>query len=62
LIELMRFPHASSRIPSVQVASGADSPNNEEVQSVAICAGSGGSMLVGVDADVYFTGEMSHVR
>ena len=28
---------------------------------MAICAGSGGSMLLGVDADVYFTGEMSHV-
>ncbi|OBZ68505.1 Protein NIF3 [Grifola frondosa] len=30
------------------------------ISSVAICAGSGGSMLLGVDADVYFTGEMSH--
>ena len=33
-----------------------------EVRTVAICAGSGGSVLDGVDADVYFTGEMSHVR
>ena len=33
-----------------------------EVRTVAICAGSGGSVLSGVDADVYFTGEMSHVR
>ena len=32
-----------------------------EVRTVAICAGSGGSVLDGVDADVYFTGEMSHV-
>ena len=38
-----------------------DSPNSD-VRSVAICAGSGGSVLLGVDADVYFTGEMSHVR
>ena len=30
------------------------------VSTIAICAGSGGSMLLGVDADVYFTGEMSH--
>ncbi|KAF8902190.1 NGG1 interacting factor 3-like protein [Gymnopilus junonius] len=30
------------------------------VRSIAICAGSGGSMLLGTDADVYFTGEMSH--
>ncbi|PBK60593.1 NGG1p interacting factor 3 [Armillaria solidipes] len=31
-----------------------------DVRTVAICAGSGGSMLVGGDADVYLTGEMSH--
>ncbi|SJL12455.1 related to Protein NIF3 homolog [Armillaria ostoyae] len=31
-----------------------------DIRTVAICAGSGGSMLVGRDADVYFTGEMSH--
>lgn len=32
------------------------------IRSIAICAGSGGSMLVDKDADVYLTGEMSHVR
>ena len=32
------------------------------IKSVAICAGSGGSILLGYDADVYFTGEMSHAR
>lgn len=47
--------------PTVQVTSRTDS-SNDEVRSVAICAGAGGSMLLGVDADVYFTGEMSHVR
>ena len=31
------------------------------VKTIAICAGSGGSMLQGVDADLYFTGEMQHV-
>ncbi|KZT08639.1 NGG1p interacting factor 3 [Laetiporus sulphureus 93-53] len=31
-----------------------------DVESVAVCAGSGGSMIDGVDADVYFTGEMQH--
>ncbi|KAF9476921.1 NGG1p interacting factor 3 [Pholiota conissans] len=30
------------------------------VRTIAICAGSGGSMLAGQDADVYFTGEMQH--
>lgn len=45
----------------VQVASisemKGDSPG---VKSIAICAGSGGSMLTGVNADLYFTGEMAH--
>jgi len=31
-----------------------------KVRTVAICAGSGASVLNGVDADVYFTGEMAH--
>ncbi|KIJ11340.1 hypothetical protein PAXINDRAFT_177349 [Paxillus involutus ATCC 200175] len=30
------------------------------VSTIAICAGSGGSVLGGFDADVYFTGEMAH--
>jgi len=41
-------------------------PANDEsrslpIRTIAICAGSGGSMLVGKQADVYLTGEMSHV-
>ena len=46
--------------PKVQLGRSAY-PRSEKVTSVAICAGSGGSMLLGVDTDVYFTGEMSHV-
>ena len=34
---------------------------NSLVSSIAVCAGSGGSLLSGVEADLYFTGEMSHV-
>ncbi|KAI0307640.1 GTP cyclohydrolase 1 type 2/Nif3 [Multifurca ochricompacta] len=45
-------------LTQLQVALRTDNPN--DVHSVAICAGSGGSMLLGVEADVYFTGEMSH--
>ena len=30
------------------------------VTSIAVCVGSGGSLLAGADADVYLTGEMSH--
>ena len=31
-----------------------------QIRTVAICAGSGGSVLKGVDADLLFTGELSH--
>ncbi|KAK0209763.1 GTP cyclohydrolase 1 type 2/Nif3, partial [Armillaria fumosa] len=30
------------------------------IRTVAICGGSGGSMLIGHEDDIYFTGEMSH--
>lgn len=30
------------------------------IKTIAVCAGSGGSLFSGVDADVYFTGEMQH--
>lgn len=30
------------------------------LSSIALCAGSGGSVFKGVDADVYFTGELGH--
>ncbi|KAK0186763.1 NIF3-like protein-like protein [Armillaria mellea] len=45
-------------VSQVQVAY--PSAVRSDIRTVAICAGSGGSMLVGRDADVYFTGEMSH--
>jgi len=32
----------------------------EPIRTVAICAGSGSSVLEGTEADLYFTGEMSH--
>jgi len=43
-----------------QIQVGYPTSPSKFIQSVAICAGSGGSMLLGQDADVYFTGEMSH--
>lgn len=33
---------------------------NIQISSVGICAGSGGSMLNGLDVDLLFTGELSH--
>ena len=45
------------RLLSVLVATHfADSP----VRTVAVCAGSGGSLLAGQQADLLLTGEMSH--
>ncbi|XP_034240759.1 NIF3-like protein 1 [Thrips palmi] len=43
---------------AVAVASG--ETTESKVSSIALCAGSGGSVLKGVDADLYLTGEMSH--
>ncbi|KZP24146.1 NGG1p interacting factor 3 [Athelia psychrophila] len=47
-------------LSQIQVGYPMTSASEMEVQTVAICAGSGGSMLLGHDADVYFTGEMAH--
>lgn len=38
----------------------AQAAGTAEIRSVAVCAGSGGSVLRGVKADLYLTGEMSH--
>ena len=38
----------------------AASQMDQQVQTIALCAGSGASVLKGVKADVYLTGEMSH--
>nr|KAJ3417741.1 NGG1 interacting factor [Polyrhizophydium stewartii] len=34
--------------------------HDRPISTIAICAGSGGSLLAGVRADLYLTGEMSH--
>ncbi|ODV96129.1 hypothetical protein PACTADRAFT_41068 [Pachysolen tannophilus NRRL Y-2460] len=33
---------------------------NKKIKTIAICAGSGGSLFKNVEADLYFTGELSH--
>lgn len=45
----------------VQVARPHFHGSEHVVKTIGICAGAGGSMLSGLDADVYFTGEMAHV-
>ncbi|RPD65018.1 NGG1p interacting factor 3 [Lentinus tigrinus ALCF2SS1-6] len=47
-------------LKEVHVAYAKPEKEHTMISTIGICAGSGGSMLLGVDADVYFTGEMSH--
>ncbi|KAJ3544608.1 hypothetical protein NMY22_g2722 [Coprinellus aureogranulatus] len=57
----LKLAHLQVGYAEQEVADAQDrSPSPRQVQSIAICAGSGGSMLLGKQADVYFTGEMSH--
>ncbi|KAG2022433.1 hypothetical protein CC2G_000180 [Coprinopsis cinerea AmutBmut pab1-1] len=60
--ELVRRIKSHLKLANVQVGypDVAEGSPSKLVQTIAICAGSGGSMLVGKPADVYFTGEMSH--
>ncbi|XP_037823338.1 NIF3-like protein 1 [Lucilia sericata] len=44
----------------VHVAMAVDHTLETKIKNVALCAGSGGSLLRGVKADLYITGEMSH--
>lgn len=47
---------------TVEVAYAVGSQGLESnIKSIAVCAGSGGSVIIGKAADVYLTGEMSHV-
>jgi putative NIF3 family GTP cyclohydrolase 1 type 2 len=46
---------------TVQVAY-AINETNAPIKSMGICAGSGGGVLRGMEADVYLTGEMGYVR
>lgn len=47
-------------IGKMNVAIGAHRTLQSPVRSVAVCAGSGASVLRGIEADLYITGEMSH--
>lgn len=47
-------------IAHVNVAIGDSHSLDSSIRTVAVCAGSGSSVLRGAKADVYITGEMSH--
>lgn len=60
LEQLVENVKKSLGLKYVQVALGAGNDKNHKISTVAICAGSGGSVFRGVEADLYFTGELSH--
>lgn len=45
-----------SKLKTVQIAIGANQNINSQIKRVALCAGSGASVLKGVVADLYVTG------
>ncbi|XP_048200948.1 NIF3-like protein 1 isoform X2 [Perognathus longimembris pacificus] len=48
------------KLPHLRLALGVGKTLESRVEVVALCAGSGSSVLQGVQADLYLTGEMSH--
>jgi putative NIF3 family GTP cyclohydrolase 1 type 2 len=57
---MVAYPRHAALHPSAEPAEAAKAGPPVAVRSVAICAGSGYSVLKDCDADVYVTGEMSH--
>ncbi|THH02804.1 hypothetical protein EW145_g6703 [Phellinidium pouzarii] len=53
---IKRHLHISGQIQLSVPYSGGE----RNIKTIAICAGSGGSVFGNVDADLYFTGEMAH--
>lgn len=45
-----------SKLQTVQIAIGSNQNMNSEINRIALCAGSGASVLKGVAADLYVTG------
>ncbi|KAL5536101.1 hypothetical protein ACEPAF_4206 [Sanghuangporus sanghuang] len=58
-VEVVERVKRHLKITQVQVTRPYENPDRR-ISTIAICAGSGGSMFEGVDADLYFTGEMQH--
>ncbi|KAL2072468.1 hypothetical protein VTL71DRAFT_11811 [Oculimacula yallundae] len=52
--------HGASVSVAVPQGYGAGEQSKIQIKTVGICAGSGGSMLNGLDVDLLFTGELSH--
>jgi dinuclear metal center YbgI/SA1388 family protein len=60
LNQLVSNVKKSLNLAHVQVALARNETINHQISTIAICAGSGGSVFKGVNADLYYTGELSH--
>lgn len=60
LEKLVENVKLSQSLKHVQVGVGRNLQRSHPVLTIAICAGSGGSVFRGVKADLYYTGELSH--
>lgn len=60
LDSLVNNAKESLGLPHVQVALARLQLKTSPISKIAICAGSGGSVFKGVDADLFYTGELSH--
>lgn len=58
--DVVRLIKSHLKLIFVRLALGYGKTTASHVQTIALCAGSGGSVLRGVKADLYLTGEMSH--
>lgn len=62
---VQRIMEGLGKLPALSIALPQSLPHEmgrlaHKISSIGICAGSGGSMLGGLDVDMLFTGELSH--
>lgn len=60
LSSLVQNIKSSLDLEYIQVASGRNHTKETLIEKIAICAGSGGSVFRGINADLFYTGELSH--
>uniref|UniRef100_K7F8I4 NIF3-like protein 1 n=1 Tax=Pelodiscus sinensis TaxID=13735 RepID=K7F8I4_PELSI len=60
LSDLVERIKSHLKLPHIRLALGMGKTLESQVKVAALCAGSGSSILQGVEADLYLTGEMSH--
>jgi len=60
LTDIIQCVKAHLGLSLLRVAYPIKTPASQMISSIACCAGSGGSVLTGVQTDVYLTGELSH--